>query len=64
MQKQKKQSITKSGLSEISPIFSDTVCTADGGATAWDVIYSRLEDEHPKIIVVKAMDDSIKPLGV
>ena len=45
----------------MSPIFSYTVCNADGGATAWEVIYNRLEDEHPKATITKVTTDSIKP---
>ena len=33
------------------------------GAIAWEVIYNSLEDER-NIIVTKAMDESIKPLGL
>ena len=61
MQKQKKQSITDSGVSEMSPIFFDIVCSANGGVTTWEVIYNRLEDKRPKITVIKATNDSIKP---
>lgn len=64
MQKQKKQSITESELSEMSPIFTDTICSADGGTKAWEVIYNRLEDKRPKIIVIKVMTDSTKTSGV
>ena len=51
-------------ISQMSPILSDTVCSTNGEATTWEFIYNRLEDEHPKIIVVKATIDSIKPSGV
>ena len=59
-QKCKKQSITDFELSEILPIFADIVCSTDGGATSWEVIYNRLEDDRPKIIVIKVTTDSIK----
>jgi len=45
MQKQKKESISESEVSKMSPIFADTVCSDDGGAMAWKVIYNRLEDD-------------------
>ena len=48
----------------MSPIFADTVCSADGGATPWEVIYNRLEDECPKITVTKETTNSIKPSGL
>jgi hypothetical protein len=64
MQKQKKQSIVESEFTEMAPIFSDTVCSADGGATTWEVIYNRLEDERPKITVTRATTDSTKPSGL
>jgi len=64
MQKHKQQSISESEVSEISPIFADTICSADGGAMTWEVIYNRLEDERHKITVTKAIVDSIKPYGV
>jgi len=35
----------------------------DGGVIASDVIYNRLEDEHPKITIINATTDSIKPSG-
>ena len=47
----------------MSPIFAETVCSADGGAMTWEVIYNKLEDEQPKIIVTKATMDSIKASG-
>jgi len=31
---------------------------------AWEVIYNRIEDKRPKIIVIEAKNESIKPLGV
>lgn len=31
---------------------------------AWEVIYNRIEDKHPKIIVIEAKNESIKLLGV
>lgn len=48
----------------MSPIFSDTIYTANVGVIAWEVIYNRFEDERPKIIVVKETTNSIKPSGV
>lgn len=45
----------------MAPIFSDTVCSSDGGATTWEVIYNRLEDERPKITITRATTDSIRP---
>lgn len=53
----------ESDLSEMSPIFSDMVCSADGGETTWEIIYNRLEDECPKVNNVKATANSIKPSG-
>lgn len=64
MQKQKKKSITESEVSKMLPIFADTLCSADGGGTTWEVIYNRLEDERPKINVTKETTDSIKPSGL
>jgi len=32
--------------------------------TAWEVIYNRLEDKRPKITIIEAKNDSIKPVGV
>ena len=46
------------------PIFSDTVSNVDGGATTWEVIYNRLEDERPKVIVTKETIDSTRPSGL
>lgn len=48
----------------MSTIFSNKVCNANGGATAWEVIYNRIEDEHPKVTVTNMMVDSIKPSGL
>ena len=48
----------------MSPIFADTVCSDDGGAMAWKVIYNRLEDDQPKITIAKATTDLIKPSRV
>jgi len=62
--KTKKMSIAETELIEMSPIFSNTVCNADGGATSWEVIYNRLEDEHPKITITRATTDSIRPSGL
>jgi len=45
----------------MSPIFIDIVCSNDEGETTWEVIRNRLEDEHPKIIVIKVVSVSIKP---
>jgi len=64
MKKQKKQSISESEVLEMSPIFSDIVCSTDGGAKTWEVLYNRLEHEHPKITIIKATNDSMKTLGV
>jgi len=42
----------------MSPIFSDMVCSDDGGVTSWEVIYDRLEDERLVVIVTKATTNS------
>jgi len=62
--KQKKQSIVESELTEMAPIFSDTVCSSDEGETTWEVIYNRLEDKRPKIIVTRVKIDSTRPSGL
>jgi len=41
----------------MSSIFADMVCSTDGAATGWEVIYNRLEDEHHKITIIKATND-------
>jgi len=48
----------------MDPIFSSTVYIFDGGATSWEVIYNRLEDEHPNIIVTRATTNSTRPSGL
>jgi len=48
----------------LSPIFAHIVCNANGGVTTWEFIHNRLEDERPKITVIKAKTDSVKPSGV
>jgi len=48
----------------MTPIFCDTVCISNGGATTWEVIYNRLDDEHPKITVTRATADSIRSSGL
>jgi len=45
----------------MAPIFSDTICDAVGGVTAWEVIYNRLEDDRPKITVMRETTDSARP---
>ena len=45
----------------MSPIVSDTVYTADGGATKWQVIYTILEDEEPEIVEVTVTADDATP---
>ena len=45
----------------MAPIFAYTICDAVGGATAWEVIYNRLEDERPKTILTRATGDSKRP---
>ena len=64
MQKQRKQTIVDTEFTEMAPIFVDIVCNVVGGTTAWEVIYNRLEDECPKIIVTRATTDSTRPLGL
>ena len=43
------------------PIVLDNVCTADGGATKWQAIYTILEDEEPEVVEVKATVDDATP---
>jgi len=64
MQKQSKQTIVESEFTEMTPIFSAIVCDATRCATTWDVIYKMLEDEHPKIIVMRATTDSTRSSGL
>lgn len=45
-------------------IFVDKVCNADGGATVWEVIYNRIEDERSEVTITKAKKDSIQPSAV
>ena len=45
----------------MAPIFADTVYDVVRGATTWEVIYNRLEDECPKITVTRAKNDSKRP---
>ena len=45
----------------MAPIVSDTVCTADGGATKWQVIYTILEDEEPEVVEVTTNADDATP---
>ena len=45
-------------------IFSNTIYNANGEETTWEVIYNKLEDEHPKVVVTKATTHSIKPSGL
>jgi len=45
----------------MSPIFSNTICSTDKGATTWEVIYNKLEDEHPKVIITRKTTDLIRP---
>ena len=42
----------------MATVLADTVCDAPRGATTWEVIYNRLEDECPKITVMRATTDS------
>lgn len=64
MQKHKQYRILDSEVLEMSPIFADIVCSADGEAMTWEVIYNRLEDKRPKITVTKETTNSIKPSRV
>ena len=64
MQKQKKQRIVEFKFIEMAPIFSNIVCNDDGGETSWEVIYNRLEDDHPKITVTRATTDSTRHLAL
>lgn len=64
MHKQSKQTIVESEFTKMAPIFTDTFFDAVGGATTWEVIYNRLEDEYHKIIVTKATTDSTRPSGL
>ena len=45
----------------MSSTISYIVCTADGGTTTWQAIYTILEDEKPKVVEVKATADDAKP---
>lgn len=48
----------------MAPIFANKIYDAARGATTWEVIYNRLEDKHPKIIVMRATTGSTKPSGL
>lgn len=61
MQKQSKQIIVEAEFIEMAPIFANTICDATGGTTTWEVIYNRLEDEHPKITVTRVTTNSKRP---
>ena len=61
MQKQTKKTVVETEDIEMAPIFSNIVCDVVGGTTTWEVIFNRLEDEHPKIIITRATTGSIKP---
>lgn len=45
----------------MAPIFADTICDAYGGTTSYEAIYNRLEDEHPKITIMRAATGLTKP---
>lgn len=45
-------------------IFIDIICTADGGVTIWQPIYTTLENENPEVTDIQQTADSTKPLGV
>jgi len=45
----------------MAPVFADTVCDAARGTTYWEIIYNGVEDEHPKITIMRATTDSKRP---
>lgn len=58
IQKHTKQSITETENTKMPSIITDTVCTADGGATTWKTIYTTLENGNPKVRDVQPIADS------
>jgi len=64
MHKHTKQSIAETESTYMSSIFTDTVCTAVGGAIAWQTIYTTMENENPEVRDIWPTADSTKPSGV